>query len=164
MNEVEEIIQKVSDLGLRLACDGEQIVVFSVDGRSRTVPPDLIEQLRKAKPELLQYLARHPYPGWGACPPNDLPLRSAPLRLPPEQRRLLIGFVVCQSQAIPSVEGWFLERCEIYYSGPAKSWDCGEIWLAACADLACWQLGRDLQQAVDALEAFEEAHTKSPNS
>ncbi|MGC8991091.1 MAG: hypothetical protein ACP5MD_13320 [Verrucomicrobiia bacterium] len=161
MNTVENIVRKAFELGFRLDRDGEKIVVFSVDGLPRAVPSDFVDQLRQAKPELMAYFARRPCPGWGQCPPADLPFRPAPVRLPPEQRKLIIDYVSRQLQDDGLAE-WLCDRQERYYATTGRHWDCCDIMLASAVDLACWQFNRDAKQTCELLDGFRQSAVASP--
>jgi len=156
--QVQNVLARAHKLGLRFEVEGQDLLVL---GAQRDIRADFIDEVRQAKPLLLDYLRSRPAPGWGAVPPSDLPLRSAPVRLPPEQRRLIINFVSRQLSDTKLAD-WLCDRQESYYAGVGRHWDCCDIAFTSAVDLACWQLKRGVQETCELLTGFGECAATVP--
>jgi len=108
----------------------------------------------------LAWLNRRPAPGWGTCPPRDLPLnRLSPSPQAADARRV-VEFIARQTNGADALCAWCLHREQAYWM--AYRWSDALCCYAAARDAAGWQLNCDEAALCLALEAFAHAAKKSP--
>jgi hypothetical protein len=140
--------------GLRLEAVGDFLAV-KPKGKC---PPDFAAELREHKAALLAWLERKPCPGYGAKPPDDLPLVTTRPQPATYCRELVIHYEARQTDnRTGPLAAWLARRESRYYDGPGAGWDCGDLAYAAARDAACWQLNRSERQLCQLLAGFEEA-------
>jgi len=94
-------------------------------------------------------------PGWGQCPPADLPLRQTLPKFRPETERRLVRFGAGQS----FLGGWLCDRAEAYFQGNGAHLNAGACMAVACLDLLTWQAGGLADKAaLDRLPTDAELH------
>ena len=75
-------------------------------------------------------------PGWGECPPEDLPLRPVRPGVSEKTGDRLIKFGLCQPTRVGA---WVLARAGAYED--RDKMQRGEAEVLACLDLLQWQAG-----------------------
>ena len=139
--------------GLRLQPAGDKLAVMP----KGKCPPDFANVLREHKGELLAWLLSPPCPGWGAVPPDNLPLNLTMPRPTPHDRERVIAYLRRQTGDRPGpLCGWLVGRETLYYDGPGRRWDCALLAYAAARDAGCWQLQHDEQGLRESLSGFDE--------
>jgi hypothetical protein len=94
-------------------------------------------------------------PGWGQCPPADLPLRQTLPKLRPETRRRLLRFGAGQL----FLSDWLCDRAEAYGQAHGPQIDAYCYMAVACLDLLTWQAdGLADKAALDRLPTDAELH------
>ena len=148
-----ELFRRAQSLGLSVEVDGDSLLVKPLS----KCPAELVNELRKHKATLLQWLSEPRCPGWGVVPPETLPLNPSKPEPTPEDRECVIAYLLRQGCDRPSpLTRWLVERENAYYDGPGKSWDCAIICYAVARDALCWQLNRSEREAIELIESLQD--------
>ena len=148
------LLKRASVLGLKLEVRADRLAVIPGD----RVPPDLLDDLRQHKAELLVMLGQLSRRGWQALPPNNLPLVTIKPRPIPADRWMVVDYLLRQTCGKPGeLTAWLVERENAYFEGPGQKWDCAIICYAAARDAACWQLQRTENDVWELLEGLRRA-------
>ena len=129
---VVELLQRAHDLGLQLEPrDGGCLAVHPAS----KLPPDLADDLRHHKTEILGLLATSavasamvPSPmvptrkGWQSVPPADLPFVPLKPTPTPEQHKLVIAYLSRQC-GDRQLREWLIWRKATYLETTFKTWD-----------------------------------------
>jgi hypothetical protein len=146
-----ELYAEASKRGLRLEPSGDKLAVIP----KGKCPPEFAQLLRQHKAELLAWLSNVSCLGWGAVPPDDLPLGPVAPHPPREDLERVIAYLYRQTGNQPCpLCAWLVRRENAYYEGPGRTWDCALITYAAARDAACWQLNRSEQDVWNLLSEF----------
>ena len=126
-------------LGATMRVDGLFLLVEPAD----RISEEIIQELRASKPMIVRLLSEH---RWGAVP-GVIPLRRSPSD-DPTIGRGCVDFASAQIGETGPLCAWCLNREGDYWNdgvGPHES------TMAACVDLACWQLRCTVENLPEAL-------------
>jgi hypothetical protein len=78
---------------------------------------------------------------WGSVPPDDLPLVTIKPTPTPDQRDLIVAYIIrqCSDNVI---HAWVMQRIACYVEKFSQTWSEDLPTYAAARDAACWQLNR----------------------
>jgi hypothetical protein len=144
-----ELVQRARDLGLQLERRGGGGLAVRPASK---LPPDLAEDLRRHKSEILRLLS--PGRGWQSLPPLDMPLVALKRVPTPVHREMVIAYQSRQCANRRHRE-WLTRRKAAYLVTMAKTWDTRLLAYAAARDAACWQLNRTEAEVWELLDGIE---------
>ena len=87
-----DLFHKARRRGLRLESVGDKLAVIPAN----RCPPDFADTLKAHKSALLDWLNRPPCPGWGAVPPNGLPIIPVEPHPTPRDRKRVFDYLLRQ--------------------------------------------------------------------
>jgi hypothetical protein len=156
MTSAAEIIRRAESLGVQIETDGKDLLLRP----AKKCPPDFVEELRQQKGEIVSWLS-NPRPGFGATPPDNLPLNPVEPHPSPVNRELMINYLLRQTGNVPCRLGkWIVQRENSYYDSHGKRWDCGILCYSAARDAASWQLRRSEAEVLELLTGINTAMEK----
>ena len=107
-----QLLHALHTTGVTLRMDGPMIAI-----RPKGIMPELKEELRDSKPELLRLVA----PGWGQEPLRSIPLASLPIMVDAEDSRMLKRHVDGQGGL---AKQWRMDRANAYrHEVGVTDWD-----------------------------------------
>src|SRR5216117_3255117 len=93
MSAAFELYRRAQSFGLQMEADGDTLLVWP----KSKCPPELGEEIKSHKAELLAMLSHPPCPGWRAVPPEDVPLNPLLPQPQPRDARRVVDFIARQT-------------------------------------------------------------------
>ncbi len=144
-----ELLQRSRDLGFQVEPRGGGWLAVRPASK---LPPDLADELRRHKTEILSLLI--PSRGWQSLPPPDLPLVALKPSPTPARYDLVISYLSRQC-GNRYLREWLTRRKTAYFQTIARTWDRPLLAYIAARDAACWQLNRTETEVWSLLEGLE---------